>query len=232
LAHQRIFPHDAMTRVLLADDQAVVRAGLRTILETDKAIEVVGEANDGREAVTLTQALDPDVVMMDIRMPVLDGIKATEWLMSTGTRAKVLMLTTYGLDEYVYAALRAGAAGFMLKTEPPARLCEAVHVIAAGDALLGSETTRLLIERYLSEPPAGMRPSRLDELTSREQEVLLEVAKGRSNEEIGSVLFIGPGTVKTHVTHILTKLGLRDRVQAVVFAYETGLIRRRGASDR
>jgi DNA-binding NarL/FixJ family response regulator len=222
-----------MTRLVLADDQAVVRAGLRTILETDEAIEVVGEANDGREAVTLTGALDPDVVMMDIRMPVLDGIKATERLMAAGARAKVLILTTYGLDEYVYAALRAGAAGFMLKTEPPARLCEAVRVVAAGDALLGSETTRLLIERYLSEPPIGMRSaSQLDELTSREQEVLLEVAQGRSNEEIGRVLFIGPGTVKTHVTHILTKLGLRDRVQAVVFAYETGLIRRRGASDR
>jgi DNA-binding NarL/FixJ family response regulator len=208
-----------------------VRAGLRTILETDEAIEVVGEANDGQEAVTLTQALDPDVVMMDIRMPVLDGIKATERLVSAGTRAKVLMLTTYGLDEYVYAALRAGAAGFMLKTEPPARLCEAVHVVAAGDALLGSETTRLLIERYLSEPPARRSASRLDELTSREQEVLLELAHGRSNDEIGRVLFIERGTVKTHVTHILTKLGLRDRVQAVVFAYETGLVRR-GACDR
>jgi len=221
-----------MTRVLLADDQAVVRAGLRTILEIDDAIEVVGEANDGHEAVTLTQALDPDVVMMDIRMPALDGIKATERLMAAGTRAKVLMLTTYGLDEYVYAALRAGAAGFMLKTEPPARLCEAVHVVAAGDALLGSETTRLLIERYLSEPPASMRPeSRLNELTPREQEVLLEVAHGRSNDEIARVLFIAPGTVKTHITHILTKLGLRDRVQAVIFAYETGLIRR-GPSNR
>jgi DNA-binding NarL/FixJ family response regulator len=143
------------------------------------------------------------------------------------------MLTTYGLDEYVYAALRAGAAGFMLKTEPPARLCEAVHVVAAGDALLGSETTRLLIERYLSEPPrAGMRSAaHLDGLTSREQEVLLEVARGGSNDEIAKALFIGSGTVKTHVTHILTKLGLRDRVQAVVFAYETGLVRR-GAVDR
>jgi DNA-binding NarL/FixJ family response regulator len=220
-----------MTRVLLADDQAVVRAGLRTILETDQAIEVVAEANDGQQAVTLTQALDPDIVMMDIRMPILDGIQATERLMSTGTRAKVLMLTTYGLDEYVYAALRAGAAGFMLKTDPPGRLCEAVHVIGAGDALLGSETTRLLIERYLSEPPASARSTRLDELTSREQEVLHELAQGRSNEEIGRALFIGQGTVKTHVTHILTKLGLRDRVQAVVFAYETGLVRR-GASDR
>ena len=220
-----------MTRLVLADDQAVVRAGLRTILETDEAIEVVGEANDGQEAVTLAQALDPDVVMMDIRMPVLDGIKATERLMSAGARAKVLILTTYGLDEYVYAALRAGAAGFMLKTEPPPRLCEAVHVVAAGDALLGSETTRLLIERYLSEPPAGTRSARLDDLTSREQEVLHELAQGRSNEEIGRALFIGQGTVKTHVTHILTKLGLRDRVQAVVFAYETGLVRR-GASDR
>jgi DNA-binding NarL/FixJ family response regulator len=211
------------TAVLLVDDQAVVRSGLRTILETDEAIEVVGEANDGQQAVTLTQALDPDVVIMDIRMPVLDGIKATERLMSTSTRTKVLMLTTYGLDEYVYAALRAGAAGFMLKTEPPARLCEAVHIVAAGDALLGSETTRLLIERYLSEPPAGMQSaSRLDDFTSREQEVLLEFAQGRSNEDIGRVLFIERGTVKTHVTHILTKLGLRDRVQAVVFAYETG----------
>jgi DNA-binding NarL/FixJ family response regulator len=216
-----------MTRVLLADDQAVVRAGLRTILETDDAIEVVGEATNGREAVTPADTLDPDVVMMDIRMPVLDGIKATERLVSAGARAKVLVLTTYGLDEYVYAALRAGASGFMLKTEPPKRLCEAVHVVAAGDALLGSETTRMLIERFLSQPPPqAQAASRLNELTSREREVLLDVARGRSNDEIARALFIGQGTVKTHIAHILTKLGLRDRVQAVVFAYETGLTRR------
>ena len=141
-----------MTRVLLVDDQAVVRAGLRTILETDEAIEVVGEANDGQEAVTLTQALDPDVVMMDIRMPVLDGIKATERLISTGTQAKVLMLTTTGSTNMSTPRCAPARPDFMLKTEPPARLCEAVHVVAAGDALLGSETTRLLIERYLSEP--------------------------------------------------------------------------------
>ena len=146
---------------------------------------MVGEASDGREAVTLTQALDPDVVMMDIRMPVLDGHKGDRAAYIGGTRAKVLMLTTYGLDEYVYAALRAGAAGFMLKTEPPARLCEAVHVVAAGDALLGSETTRLLIERYLSTASRVRPASRLDGLTTREQEVLLEMARGRSNEEIG-----------------------------------------------
>jgi DNA-binding NarL/FixJ family response regulator len=182
--------------------------------------------------VTLTEALDPDVVMMDIRMPLLDGIKATQRLTSADVRAKVLLLTTYGLDEYVYAALRAGAAGFLLKTEPPARLCEAVHVVADGDALLGSETTRLLIERFLSEPPTDARSaSRLGMLTAREREILLEVAHGRSNEEIARVLFIGQGTLKTHVAHVLAKLGLRDRVQAVVFAYETGLVRR-GASDR
>jgi DNA-binding NarL/FixJ family response regulator len=214
-------------RVLLADDQAVVCAGLRTILETDGGIEVVGEAENGQQALALTAALDPDVVMMDIRMPVLDGIRTTERLVSARSRARVLVLTTYGLDGYVYAALRAGACGFLLKTEPPDRLCEAVHVVAAGDALLGAGTTRRLIERFVSDPPPDPSSTAgLGGLTAREREVLVEVARGRSNAEIAQALFIGEGTVKTHLAHLLTKLGLRDRVQAVVFAYESGLVRR------
>jgi DNA-binding NarL/FixJ family response regulator len=216
-------------RVLLADDQAVVRAGLRTILETDGAVEVVGEAEDGRQTLSLAATLDPDVIMMDIRMPVLDGIRATERLVSSHTRARVLILTTYGVDEYVYAALRAGACGFLLKTEPPERLCDAVHVVARGEALLGAQTTRRLIERFVAEPPPDRASSaQLDGLTARERDVLLEVARGRSNREIADALFIGEGTVKTHVAHLLTKLDLRDRVQAVVFAYESGLVRRGG----
>jgi DNA-binding NarL/FixJ family response regulator len=214
-------------RVLLADDQAVVCAGLRTILETDGGIEVVGEAQNGQQALALTAALDPDVVMMDIRMPVLDGIRTTERLVSARSRARVLVLTTYGLDGYVYAALRAGACGFLLKTEPPDGLCEAVHVVAAGDALLGAGTTRRLIERFVSDPPPDPSSTAgLGGLTAREREVLVEVARGRSNAEIAQALFIGEGTVKTHLAHLLTKLGLRDRVQAVVFAYESGLVRR------
>jgi DNA-binding NarL/FixJ family response regulator len=216
-----------MTRVLLADDQAVVRAGLRTILEStpDADLEIVGEAADGAEAVALTNALQPDVVMMDIRMPVLDGIEATRRLARSTTSARVLMLTTYGLDEYVYEALRAGAAGFLLKTDPPDRIVDAVRVVAAGDALLGPETTRRLIERFLAGPsPNAPRPSALDALTDREIDVLRQVARGLSNQEVAESLFIGEGTVKTHVAHILAKLELRDRVQIVVYAYEHALI--------
>lgn len=212
-----------MIRILLADDQAVVRAGLRMILEAQPDLEIVGEAADGSEAVTLTTALCPDVVMMDIRMPVLDGIEATRRL--TGTPARVLILTTYGIDEYVYQALRAGAAGFLLKTDPPERVIEAVRVIAAGDALLGPETTRRLIERFLAGPAPNLaKPADLDALTEREFEVLQQVARGLSNQEIAARLFIGEGTVKTHVAHILAKLGLRDRVQVVVYAYEHALV--------
>jgi DNA-binding NarL/FixJ family response regulator len=215
-----------MIHVLLADDQAVVRAGLRMILERQPDLEIAGEAADGAETVTLAHALQPDVVMMDIRMPVLDGIEATRQLTRSTARARVLVLTTYGIDEYVYEALRAGAAGFVLKTNPPDRIIDAVRVVAAGDALLGPETTRRLIERFLAGPsPHTPRPTALNTLTDRELDVLHQVARGMSNREIAAGLYIGDGTVKTHVAHILAKLGLRDRIQVVVYAYEHGLIR-------
>ncbi|WP_322756462.1 response regulator transcription factor [Frankia sp. Cas3] len=213
-----------MIRVLLVDDQAVVRAGLRTILECQDDLEVVGEAADGSQAFALTAALDPDVVIMDIRMPVLDGIETTRRLVASAVRARILMLTTYGLDEYVYEALRAGAAGFLLKTDPPARLVDAVRVVAAGDALLGPDTTRKLIERFLAGPPPhSPMPAELTTLTEREREVFGLIARGLSNQEIAGSLYVGEGTVKTHVARILAKLRLRDRVQAVVYAYECGL---------
>ena len=217
-----VLPDRVMTRVLLADDQVVVRAGLRTILEStaDADLDIVGEAADGAEAVALTNALQPDVVLMDIRMPVLDGIEATRRLARSTSSARVLVLTTYGLDEYVYEALRAGAAGFLLKTDPPHRIVDAVRVVAAGDALLGPETTRRLIERFLAGPrPNAPRPSALDTLTDRETDVLRQVARF-ANQEVAANLFIGEGTVKTHVARILAKLELRDRVQIVVYAYE------------
>jgi DNA-binding NarL/FixJ family response regulator len=211
-------------RVLLADDQAVVRAGLRTILESQPDIEVAGEAADGAEALALAAALGPDVVMMDIRMPVLDGIKATRRLSESAGGAHVLVLTTYGLDRYVYDALRAGAAGFLLKTDPPDRIIAAVRVVHAGDALLGPHTTRRLIERFLTGPPPDASPPpALGTLTARELQVMREIARGLTNREIGERLYIGEGTVKTHVARILAKLGLRDRVQAVVYAYDHGL---------
>jgi DNA-binding NarL/FixJ family response regulator len=204
-----------MIDVLLADDQGVVRAGLRTILESQPDMRVVGEAADGAEAVALTNALEPRVVMMDIRMSALDGIKATRRLTESATSARILVLTTYGLDQYVYEALRAGAAGFLLKTDPPDRIVDAVRIVDAGDALLFPETTRRLIERFLaSPPPHAPRPAALSTLTERELEVLRQVARGLTNREIAASLFIGEGTVKTHVARILTKLGLRDRVQS------------------
>ena len=185
-----------MIQVLVADDQAVVRTGIRMILDADDHITVVGDASDGREAIRLARELDPDVILMDIRMPVLDGIEATRRLAAEGARARILVLTTYGLDEYVYAALRAGAAGFMLKTDPPDRLVEAVRVVAAGDALLGAATTRRFIERFLAgSPPNPATPAELSRLTSRELDVLKLLARGMSNAEIGSALFIGEGTV-------------------------------------
>jgi DNA-binding NarL/FixJ family response regulator len=215
-----------MIRVLLADDQAVVRAGLRTILESQPDMQVIGEAGDGAEALALAAALGPDIVMMDIRMPVLDGIKATRRLTESPAGMRVLVLTTYGLDEYVYDALRAGAAGFLLKTDPPDRIVDAVRIIDAGDALLGPHTTRRLIERFLaSPPPHAPRPAALDTLTERELEVMSQVARGLTNREIAERLYIGEGTVKTHVARILTKLGVRDRVQVVVYAYEHGITR-------
>jgi DNA-binding NarL/FixJ family response regulator len=214
-----------MIRAVVADDQAVVRGGLRLILEASDDIEVVGEAEDGAAAVELVRELRPDVVLMDIRMPVMDGIEATRRLATAGLDARVLVLTTYGLDEYVYEALKAGAAGFLIKTDSPERLVEAVRVVAAGEALLAPEVTRRLIDRFLAGVrPGGSPPPELEELTSRETEVLKLMARGFSNAEIAETLFVSDGTVKTHVSRILGKLGLRDRVQAVVFAYECSLV--------
>jgi DNA-binding NarL/FixJ family response regulator len=214
-----------MIRVLIADDQAVVRGGLKLILEAQDDLEVVGEAADGSEAVECVRALQPDVVLMDIRMPILDGIEATRRLVAAGADSRVLVLTTYGLDEFVYAALKAGAAGFLVKTESPERLVEAVRVIAAGEALLAPDITRRLIDRFLAAaPPNAQPPAALAELTIREREVLEQLARGRSNAEIAQTLYISEGTVKTHVARILAKLDVRDRVQAVVYAYECGLV--------
>jgi DNA-binding NarL/FixJ family response regulator len=216
-----------MTTVLLADDQAIVRAGVRTLLEPASDIDVVGEAADGLEALTQVAALRPDVTLMDIRMPNLNGIDATRRIVSAGHDTKVVILTTYGLDEYVYNALLAGAAGFLLKTEAPERFIDAVRAAAAGDRLLGPATTRQLIERYLSTGPPTTRepPRELQSLTEREREVLRLVAAGLSNHELAVRLHIGEGTVKTHVARMLAKLGCRDRVQAVVYAYEHGFVR-------
>ncbi len=214
-----------MIRVLVADDQAVVRGGLRMILEAQDDLEVVGEAADGSQAIAMVISLEPDVVLMDIRMPGLDGIEATRRLAQAGTRTHVLVLTTYALDEYVYESLKAGAAGFFVKTESPERLVDAVRVVAAGEALLAPEITRRLIDRFLqARPPNAQAPAALAELTARELEVLRHVARGLSNAEIASELYITEGTVKTHVARILLKLDLRDRVQAVVFAYENSLV--------
>ena len=214
-----------MIRALVADDQAVVRGGLRMILEAQEDIEVVGEAGDGAAAVELVRELQPDVVLMDIRMPEMDGIEATRRLALAGSGARVLVLTTYGLDEYVYEALKAGAAGFLIKTDSPERLVEAVRVVAAGESLLAPEVTRRLIDRFLAGArPGGSAPPELEELTARELEVLKLVARGLSNAEIAQTLFVSDGTVKTHVSSVLSKLGLRDRVQAVVFAYECSLV--------
>jgi DNA-binding NarL/FixJ family response regulator len=213
-------------RVLVADDQALVRAGFRKILEADPAIEVVGEAADGLEAVECSRLQVPDVVLMDIRMPGLDGIAATRRLseeLKDGPR--VLVLTTFGLEEYVYEALRAGASGFLLKDVPPEQLISAVHVVARGDALLDPAVTRSVIEAFASRPTARRElAERLEELTPRERDVFALVARGLSNAEIAGELVVGDGTVKTHVAHLLLKLGLRDRVQAVIYAYEAGVV--------
>jgi DNA-binding NarL/FixJ family response regulator len=214
-----------MIRVLIADDQALVRGGFRLILEAQKDIEVVGEAADGREALELARELSPDVVLMDIRMPELDGLEATRRLVADGGSPRVVMLTTFGEDDYVYDAMKSGASGFLLKDIRPEQLAEAVRVAAAGDALLAPSITRRLIEDFVRRPPPGSGlPDELSELTERELEVLRLIARGLSNAEIASTLFVSEATVKTHVTHMLTKLHLRDRVQAVVLAYESGLV--------
>jgi len=215
-------------RVLLADDQSLVRMGFRMILEAETDITVVGEAGDGAAAVSMTAALRPDVVLMDVRMPGVDGIDATAAITAAGGPAKVLILTTYDLDHYVYAGLRAGASGFLLKDAPPADLLAAIRTVADGAAVLAPSTTRRLIDRFVPLLPdperTARRDSLLEPLTDRERDVFRLLARGRSNREIASELFLSESTIKIHVGHILAKLNLRDRVQAVVQAYESGLI--------
>jgi DNA-binding NarL/FixJ family response regulator len=211
-------------RILVADDQALVRAGIRRVIEADPFLTVAGEAADGHEAVALTRALEPELVLMDIRMPVLDGIEATTRIVQGGTSTRIMILTTFGLDEYVLAALRAGASGFILKEAPPEEILDAIHVVARGDALIAPAVTRAVIEELGRRPVRADLVARLDELTAREREVLDLLAQGLSNAEIAAKLVVGEGTVKTHVAHLLAKLGVRDRVQAVVFAYESGVI--------
>jgi DNA-binding NarL/FixJ family response regulator len=216
-----------MIRVLLADDQALVRGGFRSILEGQPDMDVVGEAADGAEAVELAVATRPDVVVMDIRMPRLDGIAATRLLLERhASTARVLVLTTFNQEAYVYDALRAGASGFLLKSAPPRELAGAIRTVADGDALLAPEITRAMIQDYVQRPrPGAATPEVLSALTPRELEVLGRIARGRSNAEIAAELFLSEPTVKTHVTRILAKLQLRDRVHAVVLAYECGLVR-------
>jgi DNA-binding NarL/FixJ family response regulator len=211
-------------RVVIADDQALVRAGFRMILEAQPDIEVVGEAADGEEAVSMVRRTGPDLVLMDVRMPELDGIAATRRVLEGGGGCRVVMLTTFDLDEYVFAALRAGASGFLLKDVSPEQLVASVRMVATGDALLAPSITRRLIERFARSDTPAPSGAELSRLTGREQEVLVMLARGLSNAEIAGRLFLSEATVKTHVGRILPKLGLRDRAQAVVFAYETGLV--------
>jgi DNA-binding NarL/FixJ family response regulator len=216
-----------MVRVLIVDDQSLVRAGFRMILEAEEDIDVVGEAADGAEALEAAAELEPDVILMDVRMPNVDGLEATRRLLDGKTQGpRVLILTTFDLDEYVWEALRSGASGFLLKDTPPEQLVDAIRVVAAGDALLAPAITRKVIEEFVSRPPASVRrlPRGVDDLTARELEMLRYVARGLSNAEIAETAFVSETTVKTHIGHILTKLGLRDRVQAVVFAYEHGIV--------
>jgi DNA-binding NarL/FixJ family response regulator len=214
-----------MIRVLIADDQALVRGGFRSILDGQDDIEVVGEAEDGNEAVEAAGGLRPDVVLMDVRMPGVDGIEATRRIAALGLDARVLVLTTFDVDDYVYDAMKAGASGFLLKSAPPRQLAEAVRTIAAGDALLAPSVTRRLVEQFVKRPPPGAAiPSGLETLTERELDVLRVLARARSNAEIAAELFVSEATVKSHVNRLLGKLDLRDRAQAIVLAYESGLV--------
>jgi len=217
------------TSVLLCDDQELVRAGFRLILDLEDDLEVVGEAADGRECLKFTAELAPDVVLMDVRMPHMDGIEATRRLVAAGSRSRVLMLTTFDLDELVYAAMAAGASGFLLKDVPREQLVAALRLVVRGEAVLAPALTRRLIERFVAVPPPSVKlPDVLAGLSGRELEVFGHLAHGRSNAEIAAALVLGDATVKTHVASILTKLGLRDRVQAVVLAYETGFLQPSG----
>jgi DNA-binding NarL/FixJ family response regulator len=219
-------------RVLVVDDQALIRGGLAALIDSTDDLRSVGEAENGVVALRMVAELDPDVVLMDIRMPDMDGIAATEALAASGTgRPKVLVLTTFDLDEYVYAALRAGASGFLLKDTPPVDLLQGIRIVAAGDSLLAPSVTRHLIEEFVRRPAADRpRLAELDRLTEREVEVLRLVARGLSNQEIGDQLFVSPATAKTHVSRLLMKLAARDRAQLIVIAYETGLVEARPPS--
>ena len=213
-----------MIRILIADDQELVRTGFRVVLDAEPDLEVVGEAADGFAALDAAETLRPDVVLMDIRMPNLDGIEATRRIAAGDGSPRVLILTTFDLDDYVYEALRAGASGFLLKDARAEELRQAIRMVAAGDALLSPAITRRLIESYMRRPPATAHPAPLNELTPRELEVLRHVARGLSNAEIATELVVGDATVKTHVARIFSKLDLHDRAQAVVLAYESGLV--------
>jgi DNA-binding NarL/FixJ family response regulator len=214
-----------VTSVLLVDDQELVRQGLRMLVEAEPDIEVVGEAANGVDALALARELEPDVILMDIRMPELDGIEATRQLVASGSRSRVLVLTTFDLDEYVYRAMQAGASGFLLKDARREQLVGAIRTVQEGDALLSPAITRRLIEDFCRQAPPGLPAETLTTLTDRERDVLSLLARGRSNAEIAGELFLGETTVKSHVARILAKLGLRDRIQIVVFAYESGLVR-------
>jgi DNA-binding NarL/FixJ family response regulator len=222
-------------RVLVADDQSMVRAGFRMLLSGEDDIEVVAEASNGREAVDKAARFSPTVVLMDIRMPELDGLEATRRILAADPDARILVLTTFDLDEYVYEALRAGASGFVLKDDPPEQLIAAVRTVASGDALLSPAITKRVIDEF-ARIPRPKPPKELDDLSARERDVFQLIARGMSNAQIGQELFISETTVKTHVTHILSKLGLHDRVQAVVLAYQTGVfdadVRLAGGGER
>lgn len=227
-----------MTRILLVDDQALVRAGFETILSSEPGFEVVGQAKDGAEGVWLATELQPDVICMDVQMPVMDGLEATRAICASDSHAAVLMLTTFDREDFLFEALSAGASGFLLKTADPEQLIDAVHALARGDALLSPEVTRRVIERFAatrsvpagvaSAPTAPDASADLAPLTDRERETLLLLARGRSNAEIAKELFVGEATVKTHVSNVLLKLGIRDRIHAVIWAYEHGVIAPRG----
>ena len=216
-----------MIRVLVVDDQVLVRAGFRMILEAEPDMVVAGEAGDGDAAVARAADCAPDVVLMDVRMPGLDGIEATRRILAREASPKVIMLTTFDMDEYVFDALQAGASGFLLKDVPPEQLVEGIRAVVSGESLLAPSVTRRMIEVYLDRPPAAPAPAVLDALTPREREILVLLARGLSNAEIAEQLFVSETTVKTHVARVLMKLGLRDRVQAVIFAYENDVVPRR-----
>jgi DNA-binding NarL/FixJ family response regulator len=223
-----------MIRVLLVDDQALIRSGIRSLLEAEDDIEIVGEAADGQHGVALVREYRPDIALIDVQMPVLDGIEATRQIVADDRLAcvRVVILTNYGLDEYIFRALRAGASGFLLKDTEPAELLQALRVVMRGDALLSPAVTRKLVSEFVARPPDARSPAGLETLTNREREVLALVAHGLNNDEIAAAMTLSPTTAKTHVSRAMTKLGARDRAQLVVFAYQTGLVRPRALTHR